>query len=183
MNYAIVLAPLLSLSAWQWSGLCHTEQTLNFLNQALSSWCQEKCPFPVSASSPPSNSLFAVWHLFLPQYWNYLSEVANDGWIAVKSNSFYALLTSASLLAYSSKTFLPFDVRNLVQAEGSTAFSSFYFWQLSSHLLALDVCIFSFSHLILFSLADSIQSHGFSLKLSLEIWSARPLLTHTLYEL
>lgn len=95
MNYAIILAPLLSLSAWQWSGLCHTEQTLNFLNQALSSWCQEKCPFPVSASSPPSNSLFAVWHLFLPQYWNYLSEAANDDWIAVKSNSFYPLFTSA----------------------------------------------------------------------------------------
>lgn len=160
----------------QYPGVCYTKQTnkqtLNFLNEALSSWCQEETNFFLFLLShlPLTVKLFALWHLFLPQYWNYLSEVAKDGWINGYTQSILAIAHLCffchlyCLLPCSSWNSSIFYVRDLVRADGST----FLFLTLlrgllsSSHLLALGVCV-CFMSLPLFCFPQKIAASPMAL--------------------
>ena len=130
--------------------------------------------------------LFCIYFYYSTER-NYLSGLLMAE-RTVKSNSFISLCSPWHFLLFMLFTvmlFLSFHIRDLLLLNGSVLFFSTLFRGLlsSSHLLFWVSVVVSFSSFVISASEDCIQSHGFNLKPSLEMWSASPLLTHTSWEL
>ena len=93
INYVLLPAPLLFLRAQRmFRPLLHWTNTLSFLNQVFSFWCQEIFVFSVFASSPPSDSItLQLGIYFYHNTENVSQRLLMKADFMVKSNSFLSL--------------------------------------------------------------------------------------------